>query len=191
MRQKLIPTVPKPVTPFFFDRVIGELQDILKNNLAWLDYSFGQSQRLVNKKDKRDNHYPGIHISKGEYVNLLPSQDYGNFSFFTIYDPQEVDYKANNFNNVKANFSLIFWVNLDKIFSDKVDRNKEELKAEILGVLTRKTFLKSGRISLSTIEEKAENIYNGYDMKEVNSQFLMQPFVGFRFNGDITLTEVC
>lgn len=185
------PNVPKPENPTLIDSVIVQIQDILKEKLTWLDYSFGQSQSLIEKIDEREVSYPGVHIANGRYENMFPDSEFGNFSFFTIEDPQEVDFYMNTMNDINVNCSIIFWLNLDKIFTSVVDRNKEAVKAEIIGVLTRQMFLTSGRFSFSKIYEKADNIYTGFDIDEVDSQFLMQPYCGFRFEGEIKLIEPC
>lgn len=186
-----IPAVPKPETPAFIDKVITQVQDILKAKLSWLDYSFGQSQRLVTTKDKKEYFYPGIHLGDGKYINVLPDQELGNYSFFITEDPQTVDFKPHTSNSVKLKYSIVFWVNLDKIFNDDEDRNTESLKAQILKVLTKEMFLAYGRIDVKQIFEKAENIYKGYSLREVNSQFLMQPYAGFRFEGEMLIREAC
>ena len=186
-----IPKVPVPTSPLLLDKPISELQTILKSNLSWLDYSFGRCQRLIKTKDKRDYYYPAVYISNNNYVNVLPDQQLGNFSFIWVDDPLEIAFNPNTFNKVNARISLIFWINLDSIYTGSSDRNTENLKAEILGVLTRKQFLNSGRISWSTIYERSENIYKGFSLLEIESQYLMAPYAGFRFEGSILMEESC
>lgn len=185
------PKVPKPTNPVLIDSVIVQIQDTLKEKLSWLDYSFGQAQNMVKEIDGKEFNFPGVHIANGRYENMLPDSKFGNFSFFTVDDPQVVDFYMNTINDITVDCSIIFWVNLDKIFASEPDRNKEAIKAEIIKVLTRELFLKSGRFSFSNIFEKADNIYLGFDISEVESQFLMQPYCGFRFEGKIKLTESC
>lgn len=186
-----VPAVPKPENPAFVDKVIVQLQDTLKNKLPWLDHSFGRCQRLVKIKDKSQYNYPGVHISNGEYINVFPDEKYKNFSFFIVEDPQNVDFRPHTTNNVRLKYAVVFWVNLDKIFANSTDRNTEALKAQIVKVLTRQTFLTFGRIDIRQIYEQAENIYKGFSIKEIDSQFLMQPYAGFRFEGEMMFTEDC
>lgn len=186
-----IPAIPKPASPEFTDKVIVQLQDTLKNKLPWLDYSFGKAQRLTEIKEKRKRYYPGVHIADGRYVNVFPDQELGNFSFFTIEDPQSVDFRPHITNNVRAKYSIIFWLNLDTVFANSPDRNTEALKAQISRILTRESFLTFGRIDVRQIYEQAENIYKGYSVEEIESQFLMQPYAGFRFEGEMMFTENC
>lgn len=186
-----LPRVPKPESPALIDKIITELQDVLKDKLPWLDYSFGRAQRLTKKRAFKEMQYPAIHISHGEYQSVLPDDNLGNFSFFYLDDPQEIDFKPNSFNNLKVKYSLIFWVNLDKIFAKSPERNTEALKEQILKVLTRETKLTYGRLDIRQIQEQAENIYKGFSISEIDSQFLMQPYAGFRFEGQISIWEGC
>ncbi|NQU52438.1 MAG: hypothetical protein HQ522_07850 [Bacteroidetes bacterium] len=191
MSLRKIPTVPINDSPVFIDKAIGQMQTILKASLSWLDYSFGRAQKLVTTKDNQNYFYPGVHYGYGDYVNVLPDQELGNFSFFIVEDPQPIEYNARSFNIAKLKYSLIVWVNLDKIFVGVKDRNSEEIKLQIMELITRTAFLNYGRFTIENIYEQSENIYKGYSLKEIDSQYLMQPFYGFRFEGQLTLQEEC
>ena len=49
----------------------------------------------------------------------------------------------------------------------------------------------NGRIEINRIYELAENIYRGFSLDEVDNQFLMAPYGGFRFEGIMEVTETC
>lgn len=181
---------PKPANPVLIDRVLASLQDTLVAKLSWLDFAFGRAQRLVTKKGNVDYYYPGVFTGDKEYRNVLPGEHTGNFSFFVISDPQTVDYVQHQRNNITATFSLIFWYNLSKIYSGTNERKTEQVKAEILKVITE-AILPAGRITVEKIYEQAENIYKGYSLKEIETQFLMHPFGGIRIEGEILVKESC
>jgi hypothetical protein len=44
---------------------------------------------------------------------------------------------------------------------------------------------------VSRIYERAENVFRGYTMDEVDNQFLMSPFAGWRFDGLLTIKNDC
>ncbi len=187
-----IPLVPKPETPAFVDKVIVQLQNTLKANLIWLNYSFGRAQRLTTTKDSRPYVYPGVHIGNGEYINVFPDDNYKNFSFFIIEDPQVIiPDVAHVQNKVSTRYALIIWLNLNSVFAGLKDRNSETIKEQVLAVLTKKIFLNFGRITIDKIYDQAENIYRGYNIKEVESQFLMQPYFGLRFEGELSFIDSC
>lgn len=196
-----IPAVPKPENPAFIDKVIVQLQDILKANLPWLNYSFGRAQKMSTVRNDKPYTYPAIHIGKGEYVNVFPDDTLGNFSFFIVEDPQNVLTEVQHAQNkLTVRYSIVVWVDLNSIFGMATDRNSEALKEQVLSVLTKQTFLNYGRITIDKIFEQAESIFRdynirtlnrGYDTKELQSQFLMQPYYGFRLEGDMTILETC
>ena len=189
---KKIPGIPKPSEPKLVDALIGDIQDALKANLSWLDYSFGRSQRLVTMKDGAEKYFPGIYLDKGDYINVFPNDQYGNFSFFSVEDPQEIPaYSPNNFNIIKVRYGLVIWYDASRIFSATDDRNTEALKADVLRVLGREGKYVHGNVTVDRIYDRAENIYRGYNLKEVDTQFLMYPYGGFRLEGELKYKETC
>jgi hypothetical protein len=69
-------------------------------------------------------------------------------------------------------------------------RNTEYVKEAILGVLET-AFLKKGVITVQRIYQRAENVFDGFSLDEVDNQFLMSPFAGFRFQGEMIATNDC
>jgi len=187
-----IPSTPKPVNITFLDRAIVQIQDRLKEKLSWLDHSFGISQRLVTKRDMKDFFYPGVHIGKGTYINVLPDQGLGNFSFIILRDPQSISHTPGTYTKIQSNIGIVFWFDLKNLFPSSDDRNIEVVKRQILDVLTKQLFLTTGSLGpVIEISQNAENVYKGYSLKEVDSQFLMQPYAGLRFDCNLFITEEC
>ena len=184
--------------PVMLDRVIGEIQTGLVENLPWLDAAFGRSQRLTKmingKKIITPNVYCGGWNGHGEndYIETSPDSKIGNFSFFEIEDPQTID-AGPWARKIKAPFGLIVWFDLTRVYDVPDNRNTEYIKAQILRVLNGRAgwHLTGGRIVLNKIYERAENIYRGYTLSEIDNQFLMHPFAGFRFDGLLEFDELC
>lgn len=178
--------------PQLIDLVLGDIQNGLVNNIGWLDKAFGRAQRLVKIIDNKKYFTPNVYTGNGnEYMPVAPDSNIGNFSFFWIDDPQTLDWLPKQQGNVKSPFALIFWFDLRRVYNSANDRNTEALKADILKVLNGGFQLRSGRIKINRIYEQAENIYRGFTLDEVDNQFLMHPFAGFRFEGELTVMEPC
>lgn len=186
-----IPATPKPENPVMIDRILAYMQDGLIKQLGWLDHSFGRAQRLVTKKDQRDYYYPAVYIGRNEYLNVLPGQGLKNRTFFHIGDPQEVQFNRFSYNTIKAPFSLVCWYDLTSIYPNSKERNTEEIKAQILRVLTNMVMPDGSRLEITSIYEQAENIFKEYSLKEIDTQFLMQPYAGVRFDGTLIFREEC
>lgn len=164
----------------------------LKDNLSWLDEAYGRAERLV-KFDARHRriYIPAIYSLDNQYLDLSPNSQLGNYSFFWISDPQEFNSDRNMGISVKCPFSLIFWFDFRKIFKNVDIRDKESIKYEILNVLNKKIFLINGYFKINYIYELAENIFKEFSLDEVENQFLMHPFGGFRFDGIMCIWEKC
>lgn len=195
MAQINAPVIPNAV---MLDRVIGDIQQGLVDNISWLDAAFGRSQRLTKmmngKKIVTPNVYCGGWNGHGEndYIETSPDSKIGNFAFFEIEDPQIID-AGPWARQIKAPFGLIVWFDLTRVYNTATNRNTEKLKAQILHVLNGRSgwHLSGGRIVINRIYERAENIYRGYTLSEIDNQFLMHPYAGFRFDGLLEFDELC
>lgn len=189
---------PVIINPVMLDRVIGEIQNGLVENLPWLDVAFGRSQRLTKEINGRRYMTPDVFCGgwnghgENDYIEVSPDSKIGNFSFFEIEDPQTID-AGPWARSIVAPFGLIVWFDLTQVYGTASNRNTEYLKAQILNVLNGRTgwHLTQGRVVINRIYERAENIYRGYSLAEIDNQFLMHPFGGFRFDGELEFDELC
>lgn len=178
----------QPSRPYLFDRVIQGLQSALAE-LSWLDHIFGRSERLVQMKDGRKVYTPNVYRGNGEYISLYPDNTtLGNYCFFVLEEPQNVSKLNTTTNRLKAPFALVVWVDMRKVDGDK--RNTEYCKEVLLRVL-RTAWLRHGHIEIARVYQLAENVFQGYTMDEVDNQYLMQPFAGFRITGEMIIDEEC
>lgn len=182
------------------DYAIGQIQQGLTQNLKWLDVAFGRAQKLAKvlptgRRIATPNVYCGGWNGHGpnDYIEVSPDSNIGNFCFFWIDDPQTIDWVRNSEMTQRAPFSLIFWLDLRKVFNNNTTRNTEFLKAQILEVLNGRAgwIMRNGSIVINQCYEQAENIYRGFNLDEVDNQFLMHPYCGFRFDGEIAIDMPC
>lgn len=189
-----ISSVPTKATPYLFDKVIGDLQVILKQQLPWLDYSFGRAERLVKVVDGKRIYTPNIYTSDDQYEVILPDDRHGCYSFFVLSDPQEVISKTQMEVRIKSPFSLVVWVDMrrvEKAITSLTDeRNTEYVKEQVLSIL-EDAHMTKGHVSVERVFERAENVFQGFTLDEVDNQFLMSPFAGFRFEGEMITTNDC
>lgn len=184
--------------PFMLDRVIAEIQNGLVAGLPWLDVAFGRAQRITRmlegKKIITPNVYCGGWANHGEndYIEVSPDSNIGNFSFFDINDPHEIS-AGPWAQDIKTPFGLVIWFDLRRVYGTYDNRNTEQLKAAVLRILSGRTgfALSDGKIIVNQIYERAENIYRGYTLSEIDNQYLMHPYGGFRFEGILEYQEPC
>lgn len=189
------PVIPNAV---MLDRMLGEIQRGLVDNLSWLDVAFGRSQRLQKQINNKTVIFPSVYCGgweghqENDYIEVSPDSKIGNFSFFELDDPQTIEANAWA-RDIQAPFALIFWFDLRRVYDEANNRNTEYLKAQILNIINGKRgwTLTEGRIYIERCYERAENIYRGYSLSEIDNQFLMHPFAGFRFEGTLKYNELC
>lgn len=182
--------IPIKTNPALFDKVIGYIQTGLADNLTWLNYAFGKAERLVKNFNGKRVYSPNLYVGKNEYELITPDSGIGNYCFFTLDEPQDVSWNVGDRTYIKAPFSLIVWVDLRTIETED-ERNTESIKQDILRTLNGKLWMKEGRITINKIWEKAENIFKGFTLDEIDNQFLMQPFCGWRFEGILEAYTDC
>jgi hypothetical protein len=185
--------LPRITTPYLFDKVIRELQQALKDGLPWLENSFGRVERRVTEVNERRLYVPAIYEQDGMYGVMLPDDRLGCYSFFVMHEPQEVLNRMQTEVRIKSPFSLIVWVDMrrvEKKMRMPDERNTEYIKEQVLSVLETASKRK-GHISINRIYERAENVFDGFSLDEVKNQFLMSPFAGFRFYGEMIVTNDC
>ena len=191
------PIIPAPV---LVDAKIAELQQILVANLPWLDAAFGRAQRLSKKMNGKTIITPNVYCGgwrghgENDYIEVSPDSKIGNFSFFEVNDPETVEWQYRQQMEIVTPFSLIFWFDTRRIFGVGDNRNISHLKNEILTLLNGRTGLRfhtNGHLTITQIYERAENIYRGYSLSEIDNQFLMHPFGGLRFDGTIKMLQPC
>lgn len=172
-------------SPEGVDNVIVQVQQALSDSVNWLDNIYGRAQTLISLEGTKEHKYPSFVNDNAEYTDLRPRENLGNFCFFTVADPQEIDFIERNYNNIKTPFSLIVWLKLEN------GENEETYKKDILNLLNRKIRLTSGHLTVNKIFNDGENIYKGYSLKQTDSQYLMKPFAGFRIEGFLNYKESC
>lgn len=177
--------------PQLVDKIIAQLQDILEKDITWLDNIFGRAERLVKlSPDGKRIYTPNIYRGQNEYTSILPDSNLGNFCFFQVSDPQQVDQDIHQPGTLTYNIAVIFWMDLRKVNAVGDIRNTEAIKAEILKCLNS-LLLQHGHLKINRIYEQAENVWRGYSLDEVDNQFQMHPFAGMRFEATLKVEEDC
>ncbi len=178
---------------YLFDKVITELAEDLKAKLPWLAYSYGRAERLVKTIEGKRIYTPNIYLGDDQYNVILPDDRKGCYSFFVLSEPQEVLNRMQTEVRIKSPFSLIVWADMrivEKTMNMPDERNTEYIKEQVLSAISTAR-LHKGAVSVSRIYQCAENVWEGFTMDEIQNQFMMSPFAGFRFTGEMIVTNDC
>lgn len=180
-----------------FAAVIADICAGLESSLPWLDHAYGRAWRIKRRIDGRDIYLPAVysgqeeHGNADDYMEMTPDAGLGCFSFFWLDDPQTVEWYPGQPGPVSSPFSLVVWADLRSVYGTTDCRDTEGLKAELLDCLNGRIPIKSGRIRITRIYERAENVYKGFSLDEVDNQFLMHPYWGIRLEGTMTANPPC
>ena len=159
--------------PVLLDKILQDMQSGLMSKLKWLNYAFGRAYRLVeHRPDGNKFVYPAAYNGNGEYISLLPNDNFGNFCWFDIYDPQRITQVVQSLPQYTFSGAIVFWYNLDTIFSSAETLNTEEVKDEIIRLLTTPGIIKTtGKLEINSIYERFENIYKGYSIEKIYNNY--------------------
>lgn len=187
-------------TAILVDAVIAEIQQELAANFPWLDAVFGRAQKVTRIINGKRVIVPACYCGgwnghgENDYIEVGPDSKIGNFAYFEVDDPETIDWNFSRLMDISTPFSLIVWLDTRVVFGQKDYRDLSHIKNALLSFLNGSTgwTLKSGeRLSFNRIYERAENIYRGYSLDEVDNQFLLHPYAGFRFEGVIQAMQPC
>ena len=124
--------IPFKSEPVLLDKVLQDMQTALLEQLDWLDLAFGRAYKLVeNRPDGNKFIYPAMYNGNGEYVSLLPNDNFGNFAWFDIYDPQRITQVVQSLPQYTFSGAVIFWYDLSSIYPDETVLHTEEIKDEM------------------------------------------------------------
>lgn len=193
--------------PVLLDKVLQDLQTSLSDKLSWLDYAFGRAYKLVEHRPDGDKFiYPAVYNGFGEYVSVIPNDNFGNFCWFDIYDPQIITPVTQSLPQYTFKGAIVFWYDQSSIYDDASILHTEEIKDEIIRALTTPGVVTGrGRLEISEVHERFENIYKGYslekvynnyiysgeDIQGIDKQFFMYPYAGLRIEFSLTTRELC
>jgi len=187
-----LPTVPVPPNPVFLDKAIAEIQTVL-GAVSWLTYSFGRSYNKVDFAGGNRGLVPMVYKGSSEYLPVQFNDNLQAQSFFVV-GSQEVEggYDDNTLNFYKVPTSIIVWANLKKIDSTKGNNYyfAEELKKDIR-VALRNSTLKFSDFGTPSIDENIDAIFSDYTFTQDTYQYFSYPYVAFRFNLELIISEIC
>lgn len=194
------PKIVHPPQPINLDAYIYKMQLELAP-LSWLEKIFGRAWQMYEKHGsmgeiegiQRGYAYPGTYTGKGEYFNCFPNDSLrnGGHCFFAPRDSAQPataaganeTYEPNQFNEWRQPLSVVFWYN-QKTFSSVDYPLAENLLAEARAILRKIPFFQ-----ITDVYYNPENVFDGYSMDYVSSQYLSFPYGGFRIAGMIQFLE--
>lgn len=177
----------KKERPKLLDIPIEAIRNRMIEVIPWLDQSFGRAWRVTRNIGGKKYVEPCVYCGGEEYETLIPSADLGNYCFWLLHDPTDVDEDM-----VSAKASVIFFVDLRTAFDGHDKRDTEVLKNDIIKAFRHDLWVKGARLEVEKVYEDAKNVFQGLTVDENENQFTMQPYCSFRVEVRLTMfVETC
>lgn len=181
----------KPAEPKLFDRPIQDLQQSLAAKCLWLDHIFGRCERLVKMIDGRRLYTPNVYSGNDEYILLTPDNtDLGNYCFFVREDPEQVVSNMGLYSRLRAPFSLVVWLDMRTVEESDM-RDVYAIEQQVRDAIGAPAAIRNGGMTVGRIYHRAETVFDGFSLDEVDNQFLMSPYYGIRIQLELWVDEDC
>lgn len=185
-------TIPTVTDPELLDAVLLEMQTAFSSGLSWLGNAYGKAQRLIKNQEGTTIFYPAVYAGGVEYLNMFPDEHLQNHVWFDV-DETETGtlYNTGQF-RMEMQIGIVFWFDFKTVFSDWESRTIEHVKRQVMDILGPFHFTtNAASFEFTGFKERAANIYSSYTHREINNQFLMRPYGGFRVEGIIQYNMKC
>lgn len=181
-------------TAIGLDVVIESIRSELEA-IPWLSVSFGRAYEFKEKDTTgKTVKIPKCYTSSGEYINVFPNdtlfaKDVAASSFIKLKNSETYQqFNSTDGSKKKATLSVIFWGNLKLIDSTKDYIFTELLKYDVEKILKINQYVFE---LVEWVDERAEDVFEGYDLQIDNPTYLVYPFTGFRVDLTVFYDEAC
>lgn len=182
---------PKAITrdnPVLIERLFNDVQQALIDGLDWLDLAYGKAERVIQRTQRNERTYiPAWYLDGMDYDNLLPDDRKGNYAFFTVEDNMSVEAAQGRPARISGQCSLIVWLD-QRTLTNEWD--KEHARNSVISILTALN-TDSGHLQVQSVFERAESVFSGFTLDEVENQYLTYPYCGFRFVCQYSIRQDC
>lgn len=147
-------------------------------SLPWLEKSWGRAKQANSKKE------PMIYLNAKEYYSVMPNDSYKSYSFWIVQSEQKALDNTTTMASIpmEAIVSCICWVDLRRINAAKDFIFVQDLIKDFVQIIQR-----NGSFTLLRIyDEKVEDIFKGFPLKEEHRDLLMFPYQSFRIEGRLS-----
>ena len=185
--------------PAGLDVAIIELQKAIAL-VPYIERSFGRA--FIHKEDINGKTVtlPKVYQGEKEYYNPLPNGNFKATTFIVATGPEECeDYVQHGWNDFTRKIAVIFWGNLQEINGALDYIFLESIKEDLLNAIKFCSCFKSYD---GYVDEKYDEVFKEFtsyftsmtrdnNETEIDTQFLMYPFAGFRMNLTLTYSKLC
>lgn len=187
------PNIPAPTMAIEIDKAIYEMQILLETNLDWITHGYARAYRHIEKTNGK-YYFPEVYIGgdKNNYHRVTPDNDKKGMFFFVVSEEKQTGYETGQYNFLKWDVGIIFWVNTELI-NKPLSENEiftQNLIRDVREVLTRRSGVLPFGLRLTTVQREFNEVYKEFKIEEKEG-YLRMPCQAFRFNLQLHLEEDC
>ena len=169
------------------------------------DYGITWYGLTERRADKDNNIFPALFQSNTkDVINCMANDQWKGYGFFDLEDPEmykapntEEGISKNRYSYISQGLNLIIYGDLNQLTFKQSLTNpdhryiKQQIKDMVVRVLSRRIKGVRGFFNLHAIySQRIEDVFKSYSVKD-KGDYLYLPKFGFRFEGELTVTEQC
>lgn len=141
---------------FEIDRIQSQIYTLLTDNCNWNNY---ESYHRAYKNYVSDGLIPEVYTRKGEYKEVLPTDKFNATSFFIDEDNEEIT--LGNIGRKKV--SIIFQLNLKKLYSNVLHRADQEAQQDVINALTNI----NANFEVQKLTQGFSGVYSDFNLNKI------------------------
>lgn len=202
---------PSPITPFYAVDQETNINRAIKQMVAALNtyastYGISWYSAADKRADAEGNIFPALYqLNSKDWVNCLANDQWKGYGFFDLTDPVRyvspgVDggISKSRTSIISQDIALVVYGDIDQLLHKQsiaasVDYRytKQLIESQIVKVLQRRLKGVRGFFDLQRVySDRITDVFKTYTIKD-RGEYLYLPKFGFRFEGELTVTEQC
>ncbi len=178
--------------PRLADKAAQEIQIVLRDNLTWLETSFGRARVGKDQRGGNDITYPETQQTFGtDYINCFPNDNVLAKSYILIQnDSVETLAEGVNLVNWTADCSIVFFIRKMNDIDTSYGANIEQvLREEIQNVL----LINAQSFTMSGFSDEIEDAYAEFSVDSLDPKFRNdhKKYAYLRFDGIVNYRTDC
>ena len=177
-----------------FDSKVEELRAALAN-LSWLERSFGRSYRMPKYRTDARVILPHVWIGNDEYQPMEPNDAIKSMSFIVgddeAFTPLDDVVPYSQINRWTKPIRIIFFVDYKRLFEQDGIGGQYPFSEILLEQVQNILWRFSGFVMTGYVSETITDVYEGFDLSEVEQSLLFYPYGAFRINGEMSFEVNC
>lgn len=175
------------------DLLVQSMQLQVKTFIPWVNESFGLTDRIVEQREGKPFVYPAMFQDSSDPISLMPSDEWGNFCFWT----KDAESKFETSKTVPGRMVLNTYI-VHLIFYCDIKRMTEIGYKTAKSLMVNDIFNFFNRVRVSGVltplrftEDDITKVYDGFTLDQLDNKWSMYPKWAARMTCELSFWEPC